>query len=127
MFKMCKLNFMRQNRGSATVEMCFVLPIVLWIVVNVIYIFLDVIGDSASQGECYSAIYMYSEEQREEEGKYSQPVFVVEHNLVCQGKELGGGSSEYIYQGNANTYKTEYDLCTMRLRRWQLYGDVLRE
>ena len=58
MFKMHQLTE-KNNKGNATVEMCFIMPIILWICVNVIYIFMDVIGDGVTQGECYLAIYTY--------------------------------------------------------------------
>lgn len=124
MFKMRKL---KNNNGNTTVEMCFLLPIVLWICVNVIFVFLDVIGDAVLQGECYVAIYTYENKQKQNTSEIIQSVIMKDHHLLCQGKSFVIGESNYCYQGKQGTYKTEYDLCTTRLRRWQLYGDVLQE
>lgn len=126
MYEMYKLKY-KNNKGSATVEMCVVVPIILWICVNIMFVFMDVIGDSLSQGECYFAIYSFSDNQRPYEGDYTQPVLEKDHHLLCQGKQTNNGGDGYFYTGNRNIYKTEYDLCTIRLRRWQLYGDVLQE
>lgn len=126
MFKVRKLNF-NSNKGSATVELCFVLPVVLWICVNIIFLFLDVIGDGRTQGDGYTAIYTYTDDQMRLEGKFHHKVVVVDHSLLCQSRQNSGAGTGYFYEGSSTAYKTEYDLCTERLRRWQLYGDVLRE
>ena len=36
----------------------------------------------------------------------------------------GGNLHQYITEDKK--YKTEYELCTKRLRRWQLYGDFVQ-
>lgn len=126
MHEVCKLK-MKNNKGIATVEMCVVVPLVLWICVNIIFVYLDVIGDGVSQGECYFEIYTFSEDKRQQEGEFAQAVIKKDHNLLCKGKQYADEGVDYLYKGNPNTYKTEYDMCTMRLRRWQLYGTVLQE
>ena len=126
MFKMHQLTE-KNNKGNATVEMCFIMPIILWICVNVIYIFMDVIGDGVTQGECYLAIYTYIDKQKQTDEKYHLPARLKEHHIVCQSKQFLIENKGYSYGGSTNIYKTDYDLCTRRLRRWQLYGDVLQE
>lgn len=127
MYKVHELKDSSKNNGSVTVEMCCVIPIVLWICVNIIFVFLDVIGDGVSQGECYTMIYTYSGNERQNQDGFAQSVLVTEHHLLSRGKLFDSQDDGYSYKGNSTTYKTEYDLCTIRLRRWQLYGNVLHE
>ncbi len=80
MFKVRGLN----NRGSATVEMCFIMPIVLGVIVMLIHTFLSCKIQGETQCNEYTAIYVSSEEK-------------------------------------------VYGEVSDRLRRWQLYGDVVWE
>ncbi len=59
MYKMCKLN----NKGSAVIELSFIMPIVLGIIVLLIYAFLDLREESKSQCDKYTALYVESEEK----------------------------------------------------------------
>ncbi|MBQ8924476.1 MAG: hypothetical protein IJ053_06740 [Lachnospiraceae bacterium] len=133
------------DRGSAVVEMTLIMPIIIFIMVFVLFWFLDVINDGIVQGETYSELYTLSIGDNAE---------IMESNLVetfdsqivgntnipqveiradrgiiyayIDSSDLQGGGV-YLYQGSRNTFSREYNLCTDRLRRWQLYGDLLRE
>ncbi len=111
---------MNRNRGSATVEMCFIMPIIVCIVAGLIFLFLYSIQDGQIQATCYTALYTYTGQQdspviEDADGIYS--------NAGCLQalQDMQAGTNEVV------CYRTEYGKCTARLRRWQLYGDVLRE
>lgn len=72
------------NRGSITVEMSFIIPIVIGIIMLIIFTFMKSKSDAEVQSADYIELYLYDEE-------------------MIYGK------------------------CSDRLRRWQLYGDVLCE
>lgn len=59
MYKMCKLN----DKGSAAIEMSFIMPIVFGILVLLIYTFLDLQEQSSNQCDRYTALYVESEEK----------------------------------------------------------------
>lgn len=131
MYKVCKQGMVRKgwDKGSATLEMCFVIPIIMWICVNIIFVFLDLIGDGIVQGNSYTAIYTYTNNRREvvEQGLYDRSVYVGDGYLMSNGAIATSDTDGYTYEGRSSIYKTEYNLHTERLRRWQLYGDALRE
>ena len=147
MSKMHKLN----NEGSATLEITMVMPIIIFLIIFCIFLFIDVINDSIIQGETYSTIYSLSADDFNNaiEDKYNideQITNQINDKIVGVNNEpdvdtaykkgevyttvnatLRIGGDIYRYQGEKRTYKKEVDLCTDRLRRWQLYGDILWE
>ena len=48
------------NEGTAVVEATFIIPVVVFIVVAVIFLFLDVINDAVIQGNVYYELYTIS-------------------------------------------------------------------
>ena len=120
-----------------------IMPIILVVLVMVIYLVFDCINDSAVRADLYTELYSYSErgmsmpqknadnpvdrtyvgegENREIWGKDGQGIYV----SVNGGKAHANGT--YSYVSDSVTYKTEYKKCEDRLRRWQLYGDILWE
>ena len=48
---------MKNNKGSTIVEVTFIMPILIFIIVAVIFLFLDVINDAVVQGDGYLGIY----------------------------------------------------------------------
>jgi len=131
------------NRGSATLEMTLIIPLVLWIVVNVIFIFIDSINDSVIRSEVYTSLYSYNVDvsNEEEEGKlllnineHLIGVYTVDElelssdagvvSVAIDSGNISGGEV-HEYKINDMEFSTEFDLCTSRLRRWQLYGDIL--
>lgn len=111
---------MNRNRGSATVEMCFIMPVIVCIVVGLIFLFLYSIQDGQIQATCYTALYTYTGQQDELVVEGTDEIY---SNAGClqdlQGLQAG--------TNRAICYRTEYGQRTARLRRWQLYGDVLQE
>lgn len=133
------------NRGSATLEMTLVIPLVLWIIVNVIFIFIDSINDSVIRSEVYTSLYSYNVDvsNEEEEGKlllnineHLIGVYTIDElelssddGVVSVAMDSGGvsGGEIHEYKIKDMEFSTEFDLCTSRLRRWQLYGDILSQ
>lgn len=72
------------NKGSITVEMSFIVPIIIGIIMLIIFTLIKSKEDAQWQSDNYVGLYLYDEE-------------------MIQGE------------------------CSDRLRRWQLYGDVLSE
>ena len=131
---MCRILRMKQgiagNRGSATVEISLIMPIIIYIVINIIFLKLDSVNDGVIHGEVYTSLYTYDE---------SKDIALVESNIENEiSSRLVGGlkmpdinvskqdNSIGIFAGNVNG-ETECGVCTERLRRWQMYGDILWE
>jgi uncharacterized protein (UPF0333 family) len=102
---MCKLD----NRGSATVELSLIMPVILLVIVLLIRLYMGLISEGSSCGESYSTLYLY------EASELSDTVDV----------SAGSISIRVVSETDDITYKTEYDKCSSRLRRWQMYGDVI--
>lgn len=135
---------MYNNCGSATIEMCFVMPVILFIIVIIISLFLDSVNDGIIRGNIYTALYSYDE---------GDDIGIMQHsvekdintsaigsvypamNAYGNNNEVGidmlgnSGTSggAYIYEPDSMRYSVESGVCTMRLRRWQMYGDILWE
>ncbi|MBQ9609335.1 MAG: hypothetical protein IJV15_07835 [Lachnospiraceae bacterium] len=133
------------DRGSVIIEMTLIMPFIIFIIVFVLFWFLDVINDGITQGETYSELYTLSMGDNAEKIASDLTESLSSHivgvnniprvNIKADGgriyayidsSDLQGGII-YLYQGKKNYFSREYDLCTDRLRRWQLYGDLLRE
>lgn len=111
---------MNKNKGSATVEMCFIMPVIVCIVAGLIFLFLYSIQDSQIQAACYTALYTYAGQQDEMVVEGAGEIY---SNADCLQniQSLQAGTDGGI------CYRTEYGQRTARLRRWQLYGDVFQE
>ncbi len=135
----------QNNKGSTVVEVSLIMPFLIFIIVFVIFWFMDIINDAIIQGEAYCGIYELSagedrvllesgiidEVKDKIVGSGNEPDISVKINsgeisLYLDSESTKGGKI-YRYQGKKVIYKREYDKCTQRLRRWQLYGDKLRE
>lgn len=114
-------NFTR-NRGSATIEACLVVPIILCIVVISIFLFLDTVNDSIFMGEDYTNLYTYSQESGEKGNIVEQS-----GKLEIVQEPRRDSTRLYVHQAPTIIYETDYDKVTGRLRRWQIYGDVFRD
>lgn len=132
------------NCGSATVELILLMPIILFIIVKVIFLFLDSMNDGIIRGEVYTTLYTYEENKDLEilrngiETDIQQiiiggemPSLNIYREKYKIGLELYGqaavGGGRYEYNSESIKYSVESGVCTSRLRRWQLYGDVLWE
>jgi len=129
---------MKDNRGSITVEMSFIMPIVIGIVMMLISIILMGLNEGASLGTSQVIVYEYDElrqenhsshrwEQLEEKVVLDYMVgdIYVKNNEVVATVSSQDSGGRYSVSGRG--CKKEWDKCTDRLRRWQLYGDVLHE
>lgn len=133
-------NYIRDNRGSAVVEVSFVMPFVILIVFMTIALFIHNVQDGISQGTVYENLYLHSsfysgqELQDNISAKLNDTLLGEKNISVIVNDEKGSivvnvrgicGAGILEYNLPEISYETEIDLCTKRLRRWQLYGDVL--
>ena len=93
------------NKGSSVVELSLIMPIIFGVLVMVIMLFLDTVRDGLVQQDGYSTIYTYKPEKTEG--------VIKNHN--------------YIYEEDGHVFITEVDVCSDRLRRWQVYGNIIWE
>lgn len=123
-------NIIRDNKGSATIEISLIMPIILCILAMFILLFIDSVSDGIIHGEIYTAIYTYDETvgsahmDNEVRSRLSDMLLGQEEKLdimVVKTNDSIGINADGIHR------KTEYGICTERLRRWQLYGDILWE
>ncbi len=135
---MCTLN--DENRGSITIEMCFVMPIIVAVVMMLIMLIMRGLNEGNALGATQSMVYEYSDFY--ESGKISNlPVEDIEqlNNSIMLDQVSGGfdirddsislrvGSLEdnSLHSISSMGCCRERNKCTDRLRRWQLYGNVL--
>ena len=129
---------MKANRGSITVEMSFIMPIVIGIVMMLISIILMGLNEGASLGTSQVIVYEYDElgQQKNSSRRWEELQeklvlddirgnIYVENNVVIATVSSLDSGGKYSVSGRG--CKKEWDMCTDRLRRWQLYGDVLHE
>ena len=132
------------NKGSAIIEVCMIMPILLAIIVLCIFLFIDSINDSVIRSDAYTTLYTYNVKADKDEEQEKCIVNINNHMIgvfclsdmdICadEGEVSAAIRSDYITGGSLHqyivedkSYKVEYDLCTKRLRRWQVYGDVLQ-
>ena len=110
------------NKGSSVVEMSLIMPIIFGIVVMVIVLFLDTIRDGLVQQEGYSVIYTYQEGA----GLHEQ----LEEMKNAETRDAGQAvisDGNYRYEKEGHVCITEVDVCSNRLRRWQVYGNIVWE
>ncbi len=130
------------NRGSITVEMCFVMPIVIGIVMMLVMIILRGLNEGIALGSVQVLIYEYSDIDEGSGITYDRvnDIEKLEGNMVLDqiagGFDIGKESISLVVESSLDTNnyamssqncKRERNKCTQRLRRWQLYGDVLCE
>lgn len=115
---------MKNNRGYATLEGTIVMAITMLIVLMVIFLFMDTVLDGKIWEDCYGEIYTFSMEDVSKTG-----VSYEDFHVVVDTAKINCGYSgfAYRYETGQKIFETEYDICSNRLRRWQLYGDVLSE
>lgn len=108
------------NRGSSVVEISLIMPIIFGVLVLVLFLFLDTIKDGLVQQDGYCIIYTYKKES-DAQSESGDPV---------KEQEEGTGhitDGRYRYENNGHVFITETDVCTDRLRRWQVYGNIVWE
>ena len=110
------------NKGSSVVEISLIMPIIFGILVLVIFLFLDTVRDGLVQQEGYSVIYTYQEgaglrEQLEE----------MKNTEARDAEQAVISDGNYRYEKEGHVCITEVDVCSNRLRRWQVYGNIVWE
>ncbi len=135
---MCTID--NENRGSITIEMCFVMPIVVAIVMMLIMLIMKGLNEGNALGTAQDMVYEYNDFN--EGGKLSDlPVEDIEQlkksvmldqitgdfDIEEDSISLSVGSLEGKSLHSIATIGCcrERNKCTDRLRRWQLYGNVL--
>lgn len=123
------------NKGSVVLEMCFVIPVVVMIIFMVISLYVIGLSDCIIMGEAYTTLYSYcSDFEPEEEKEILEEKFreeLMNSNFV-QGISIYSDSGSIKIsvnkekgKGETTVFSREFDVCTERLRRWQMYGDVI--
>lgn len=75
------MNIKRKNSGSTTIEMCFVMPVVVVITIFCLMLLLIPVNDIKRQEMSYSAIYTYSGDA---ENNINEQLMLYEENgFVC--------------------------------------------
>lgn len=128
----------KNNTGSITVEMCFVMPVVIGIIMMLIFLILRGLNEGTALGTSQTMVYEYSGYEEVDFGetnnsKYLDGImfdqvigsFQLEENSISAN--IRSSEKGKIYSISAVGCTREHNLCTARLRRWQLYGNVLRE
>lgn len=127
------------NKGSATVEISIIMPVILLIIVMIIKLYMGLIYEGNVCGNVYSELYLYDMSDNGDKsegeirgledrlGEISDSLLVYEGDGCSLIAELSDGNISISSKSEAEniTYKTEYNKCSSRLRRWQLYGDVI--
>lgn len=133
------MRWLEDNKGSITVEMCFVMPVVIGVIMMLIVILLRGVEEGDVLGKGQLLVYEYSDLQGSENITVANDAFensswpggvecnfVVEENMVRVGIKSGDLVPD-TYSISPMRCSRQRNLCTQRLRRWQLYGNVLRQ
>lgn len=114
------------NGGFATVEMSIVMPIIIIIIMIIIRLYLSVVGEGRVLGEGYKSLYQYTVICREKgSGENLDSIFSPKsYSFAAKNGEVRLKLED---KKTKTVLKTEYDKCTSRLRRWQLYGNIICE
>lgn len=123
-----------ENKGSATVETSIIIPVILFVIVLIIRLYIRLIDEGAVFGNTYKELYLYGVESGEQ---YVEDEMNEMLSMVVLDKDSSYGVNVNSTSGvvsmvssyNEHTLRssTEYNKCTSRLRRWQVYGDVICE
>ncbi len=130
------------NRGSITIEMCFVMPVVIGVVMMLIMTILRGLNEGVALGSTQTLIYQFSDidegsgitDDRVKDIEKLEESMVLDKitggfDITTDSIELKVESclSPSNYAMSSQNCRRERNKCTQRLRRWQLYGDVLCE
>lgn len=130
------------NRGSITIEMCFVMPVVIGVVMMLIMTILRGLNEGVALGSTQTLIYQFSDidegsgitDDRVKDIEKLEESMVLDK--ITGGFDITTDSIELKvesclppsnYAMSFQSCRRERNKCTQRLRRWQLYGDVLCE
>lgn len=129
-----------ENRGSITIEMCFVMPIVVTVIMLLIMLIMRGLNEGNALGAAQSMVYEYSdfkdgdklfnapgEDIKQLENSIMLDRITGSFNITEDSIRLGIGSmnEDDLHSISSVGCSRERNKCTDRLRRWQLYGNVL--
>lgn len=136
------MKWLGNNCGTATVELCLVMPIVLFVVAFSIGLFINSLKAADIWGDTYAKLYSYHGSDISPNGTANKISDFLEDidsiTLINVNSTSGTIELKYtlthsdrqksdMYGIEEYDFSREYDKCTSRLRRWQLYGDILQE
>ena len=110
------------NKGSSVVELSLIMPIIFGVLVMVIMLFLDTVRDGLVQQDGYSVIYTY-----EENSGLQEKIEDTKEKVDAGASYAGISNGNYCYEKEGHVFVTEVDVCSSRLRRWQVYGNIVWE
>lgn len=130
----------KNNIGSITVEITLIMPLLLLVTVLMIKLFLNTIVYTTELGDVYGRVYTCSDDnwtvisleefqdklEAESRIRGDYEVFLNNHNGNTDISVITSHNGNW-YENNEFHFNMEYGKCTDRLRRWQLYGDVICE
>ena len=127
------------NKGSMTVEASVIFPVTILIIFFVLYAYIYILDREILRSGIYETIYTaplvdadkYLESNMDAGEVGGTLIWCGEEDVVIDSR-CGSGivSVNAVMDMKGETDiegKTEYDVCTDRLRRWQLYGDITEE
>ncbi len=113
------------------------MPVVIIIVFMVLNLFLSGVNDSIIMGDTYTALYSYygdfdieKEAERLEKTMaedLTKNGYIESVTISCKPGDLGIYVADMYGDSEAKHFSREYNVCTERLRRWQMYGDIISE
>lgn len=125
----CRLD----NRGSITVEMCFVMPIIIAVVIMLIMLLLRGVNEGTALGLSQLMVYQCSDDEASGSRELTGTMVIdkLDGSLVIENKEIyavaEGATDGESYSISSQSCRRERARCSDRLRRWQLYGDTIWE
>ncbi len=120
----------KNEKGSVTVEMSLITPLLLLIVFLMIRGFVYVYDTELLRGKGYEIIYTASFDEEKEymnEGteKSENVLWTSESYEMSASRDTLSYKAEFDMKGSTEVItEKEYGVCTDRLRRWQVYGDL---
>ena len=118
------------EKGSVTVEMSLITPLILLIIFLMIRGLIYVYDTELLRGKGYEIIYTA---RFDEEKEYMSEWAETDENVLWTSESYDMSASKdtlsykavFDMKGSTEVVaKKEYGVCTDRLRRWQLYGDL---
>jgi len=130
-----------ENKGYITIEMCLVMPVVIGIIMMLVMLILKAGNEGMALGLSQLVTYNISDDSFKQEELWSLSEQLRLNNMVgfdnlSGTAKLSENELRVMVKSSkeANDYSIspvecvrEWNMCTDRLRRWQLYGDVLCE
>lgn len=124
------------NRGSFIIEISIIIPLIIMIIMMFVFCFVNLTDREKARANLYSAIYTVPPDETVDmenitteinrvmifgEAKVMQNSLSREKILIiCNINSRG-------YTGNEIECGTEKNICTDRLRRWQMYENIREE